>query len=424
MSDALKVSSDVFFYKLGEQADSKGPVDPEAGEAARLRPHDRDRHRRRGARPGARQHVAQQGASPKYSACAKKNHVEERTGDALYKCGGVERTWTTGDNVNLAVGQGDLQATPLQVAVAYSALANGGTIVKPHLGQAIEDGNGVTVQELPVKPGKKIKIDPQDRAVVLDGLHRAATEDGGTSADVFKGFPKTYTQLYGKTGTVERQPNPDQAWYACFVKDGGKPIVVVVTVERGGFGAETAAPAARLILSQWFDVKRPRVQNRLRPEQLSAQSIQPASEPPPPLVPRELAPAPGSAAAARDARPGRLLADRHQGRDGGRHPWRPAVLRQTPSDLRHRRARPDVRRLASGLLAPARVALSDLRRADGLDHRRARSGRGHARRQVAGSRFPASTCSLPSSARSCWSSPSRASWSSGCARWAARPLPG
>jgi len=54
---------------------------------------------------------------------------------------------------------------------------------------------------------------------------------------------------------VERQPNPDQAWYACFVKDGGKPIVVVVTVERGGFGAETAAPAARLILSQWFDVK-------------------------------------------------------------------------------------------------------------------------------------------------------------------------
>ncbi|HEY6889578.1 MAG TPA: penicillin-binding transpeptidase domain-containing protein [Solirubrobacter sp.] len=255
MSDALKVSSDVFFYKLGEQADSKGPVIQKwakrlgfgrttgidtGGEQPGLVPDSKWRNE----------------AYAKYSDCAKKNHVQERTGDALYKCGGVERTWTTGDNVNLAVGQGDLQATPLQVAVAYSALENGGTIVKPHLGQAIEDGNGVTVQELPVKKGKKIKIDPQDRAVVLDGLHRAATEQGGTSADVFKGFPKTYTDnLYGKTGTVERQPNPDQAWYACFVKDGSKPIVVVVTVERGGFGAETAAPAARLILSQWFDVK-------------------------------------------------------------------------------------------------------------------------------------------------------------------------
>ncbi len=59
--------------------------------------------------------------------------------------------------------------------------------------------------------------------------------------------------VYGKTGTAERGLNPDQAWYACFVKDKARPIVVVVTIEKGGFGATTAAPAARLILSQWFD---------------------------------------------------------------------------------------------------------------------------------------------------------------------------
>jgi penicillin-binding protein 2 len=58
--------------------------------------------------------------------------------------------------------------------------------------------------------------------------------------------------LYGKTGTAERQPNPDQSWYACYVADPLKPIVVVTTIERGGFGAETAAPAARLILNEWF----------------------------------------------------------------------------------------------------------------------------------------------------------------------------
>ena len=89
---------------------------------------------------------------------------------------------------------------------------------------------------------------------MLDGLERAANEDGGTSADVFKGWPKRY-RVYGKTGTAERAPNPDQAWYVCFVNDPKRPIVVVVTVEKGGFGAETAAPAARLILSQWFGVK-------------------------------------------------------------------------------------------------------------------------------------------------------------------------
>ena len=96
-------------------------------------------------------------------------------------------------------------------------------------------------------------MSPAYRSVVLDGLRRAANEHGGTSADVFAGFPKQYT-VYGKTGTAERGINPDQAWYACFVPDKARPIVVVVTIEKGGFGAETAAPAARLILSNWFDV--------------------------------------------------------------------------------------------------------------------------------------------------------------------------
>jgi penicillin-binding protein 2 len=193
------------------------------------------------------------GAYERYADCVKKAGLTQGTTQALYKCGGVERGWSTGDNVNLAVGQGDLQATPLQLAVAYSALANNGTIVTPHLGKAIEDGNGVPLQDLRFKPRRKVRIPAADRQAILDGLRGAANSEDGTSDDVFRGWPKEYT-VYGKTGTAERQPNPDQSWYACFVKDGGRPIVVVVTVERGGFGAETAAPAARLILSEWFDV--------------------------------------------------------------------------------------------------------------------------------------------------------------------------
>ena len=174
---------------------------------------------------------------------------------ALYKCGGIERAWTTGDNVNLAVGQGDLQATPLQVAVAYAALANNGTIVKPHLARRSRTATASRCRSCQHKPRRKIKIDPRDREVVLDGLRRAASEERRHLRRRLQGLADEEYPVYGKTGTAERQPNPDQAWYACFVKDGGKPIVVVVTIEKGGFGAETAAPAARLILSQCFDVK-------------------------------------------------------------------------------------------------------------------------------------------------------------------------
>ena len=119
----------------------------------------------------------------------------------------------------------------------------------------------------------------------MTGLRGAAGEPGGTSYDVFKGFPYP---VYGKTGTAERFPNADQSWYACYVPHPTRPIVVVTTVEKGGFGAETAAPAARLILSEWFHLKDRRLPRRLQPDAMSAKStIQPASEPPPPLVPRE-----------------------------------------------------------------------------------------------------------------------------------------
>ena len=91
--------------------------------------------------------MAQRGATRSTWSASRRTSCSVQTTAALYKCGGVERKWNGGDNVNLAVGQGDLQATPLQLAVAYAALANNGTIVRPHLAKAVEDGNGVTLQE-------------------------------------------------------------------------------------------------------------------------------------------------------------------------------------------------------------------------------------------------------------------------------------
>ena len=112
----------------------------------------------------------QRRATRSTSKCVEEAGLQPQTTAALYECGGIERDWSGGDNVNLAVGQGDLQATPLQVAVAYAALENGGTIVRPHLGKAIEDGNGVPLQEFRPKARRKIKMAARDRDAVLDGL--------------------------------------------------------------------------------------------------------------------------------------------------------------------------------------------------------------------------------------------------------------
>jgi penicillin-binding protein 2 len=253
VSDALKFSSDIFFFGLGALADDHGDLIQRW--AARFGFGRRTGIDLPGESPGLVPDRAWRTKGYKaYLACVAKAHLTAGSWPALYECGGIDKPWTPGDNVNLAVGQGDLQATPLQLAVAYSAIANDGTIVRPHLGLRVQDGNGFPIHDIAADARRHITLDPADRQTVLDGLYRAANQDGGTSADVFKGWPKRY-RVYGKTGTAERGTSPDQAWYVCFVNDPKRPIVVVVTVEKGGFGAETAAPAARLILSKWFGVK-------------------------------------------------------------------------------------------------------------------------------------------------------------------------
>ncbi|MFZ1995198.1 MAG: penicillin-binding transpeptidase domain-containing protein [Solirubrobacteraceae bacterium] len=163
---------------------------------------------------------------------------------------GTNRPWSIGDNESLAVGQGDVQVTPLQLAVAYSALANGGTVVRPHFGMAVQDQDGTVLQTINPPNSRHIPINPFYRSTILQGLNDAAQTAGGTSDDVMGNFPM---KVYGKTGTAQYSNQPDYAWYACFVVDGtNKPIVVVVHVEKGGFGDVAAAPVARQILSQWF----------------------------------------------------------------------------------------------------------------------------------------------------------------------------
>ena len=159
--------------------------------------------------------------------------------------------YTEGQAVNLAIGQGALEVSPLQLAVAYSALINGGKVVRPHVGEAVIR-NGVR-HVLHFKPVRKVHLSPYTSAI-RQGLYEAANDAGGTSASVFSGFNPP---IAGKTGTAETcgVSCPDHSWYASWAPYDHPKLVVVVMIEKGGFGAEAAAPAAKRIYQAFFHPK-------------------------------------------------------------------------------------------------------------------------------------------------------------------------
>jgi penicillin-binding protein 2 len=155
--------------------------------------------------------------------------------------------WTEGQTINLAIGQGRLQVSPLQLAVAYSALINGGKVVQPHVAQAVIKGR--TRHMLHFKPVRTLKLSPYTWAI-RQGLYEAANDPGGTSQPVFAGFP---LKVAGKTGTAE--PDPVSSWYASWAPYNSPKLVVVANVEHGGFGAQAAAPIAKKIYEAYFHLK-------------------------------------------------------------------------------------------------------------------------------------------------------------------------
>ena len=158
--------------------------------------------------------------------------------------------WGPGQNIQLAVGQGYLQTDPLQMAIAYATLGNGGTVVTPHLGMEVMDAAGRVQREIDPGPRRHVKINPEYQRLIMEGLHLVTVGQGGTAAEVFEEFP---IPIAGKTGTAERNyPHANQAWFISLAPYPNPNIVTVVTIEEGGFGAATAAPANKEILEAYF----------------------------------------------------------------------------------------------------------------------------------------------------------------------------
>lgn len=266
MRGAIAVSSDVYFYTLGYDLNRlRGePLQRWVGRFGFGRETGIDL-------PGDQDGVVPDRAWRKRIneaeiECRKEKDIPANITYSVYAaaargCGISDlREFSPGDNIQLAIGQGDLQASPLQLARAYAVLANGGKLVTPHLATHVEDANGAELQRIDTGAARKLDLDRAALQAVRDGLRSAVSAEGGTSTAVFAGWPQDRLPIFGKTGTAQRIGENDHSWYAAFVEHPTKPIVVVVNVEEGGFGAEAAAPAARYILSQWFGVKKQFVQ--------------------------------------------------------------------------------------------------------------------------------------------------------------------
>jgi penicillin-binding protein 2 len=177
--------------------------------------------------------------------------------------GYINRIWKPGYEVQLAIGQGDLEVTPLQMTRFYAMIANGGMLVTPHLAEDVEtpssDGGPPQVlRDLATQQPTPTGVSPAALEAVQEGLYAGTHSPLGTSYGVFGQFP---VPIAGKTGTAQKlidipgYPAPlelNQSWWCGYGPYGKPTLVVCAVIENGGHGGTAAAPAALQVFEAYF----------------------------------------------------------------------------------------------------------------------------------------------------------------------------
>ncbi len=237
MREAITVSSDVYFYDIGAQFwIQRGRFGEEGLQ-------DQVRKFGLGVPTGVPLPSEQKGRIP---GPAQRLDYCEQVG-----CVEGAEAWRTGDNVNMAIGQGEVAVTPLQLANGYATFANGGTRYAPNVASAIRKGGTERViRAIEPRVAGTVDLRPDVRAALLDGLIGVTTQQGGTATGVFSGFPNDSWPVAGKTGTAQVSKKADTAVFSAFGPAHAPQYVVTVFMEESGFGGTAAAPVARRL----FDV--------------------------------------------------------------------------------------------------------------------------------------------------------------------------
>ncbi len=268
LQSALTRSSDVYFYGIGDALWQRWNAnDLAAGYAIQ--------NVARAFGFGAKTKVdvdEARGVVPDAKWRADFVHAQAKAGIEPYKSHeAAYKGWQPGDNILLGVGQGDLLVTPLQLADAYAAFANGGTVWRPRLVSKVIDPRDGSAREVAPQVLGKATIPADVRNAMLAGFHGVVTDSKGTAAQAFQGFPFSQYNVNGKTGTAQVGVNKkncvrvtagvanfdkcigDTSWFVGMF-GGSDPqhpkYVVVVNVEQGGRGGRIAAPIARQIIEK------------------------------------------------------------------------------------------------------------------------------------------------------------------------------
>jgi penicillin-binding protein 2 len=163
--------------------------------------------------------------------------------------------WYPADDILSAVGQGDVSVTPLQLANAYAAFANGGTLWRPRIEYGVRDAGSKRVKKTNAKAIRHLDIDPTVSATIMAGLQGSVDRPEGTATAAFAGFPLNQFPIAGKTGTAQVKGKGDTSLFAAIFAANGTQYVAVAVVEQAGFGAQTAAPIVRNIIESMIGLE-------------------------------------------------------------------------------------------------------------------------------------------------------------------------
>ena len=156
--------------------------------------------------------------------------------------------WYLGDSYHLAIGQGDFLTTPLQIADAIAAIANGGELLKPHFAIKETDYQGKVIKEFDKEVVKKDFIDSYNLQVVREGMRQGVISGSSRSLNDLP------VEVAGKTGTAQfGNEDKTHAWFVSFAPYNNPKIVLVVLLEAGGEGSSNAVPVAKEILNWYFN---------------------------------------------------------------------------------------------------------------------------------------------------------------------------
>lgn len=237
ITGALTVSSDSFFYKLGElfyEQQSQYGTTPIQNQATAYG---------EGTITGIDLPAESQGWIDSYLTRAKL-HAEAP------KAFPYAAQWHTGDNIEMAFGQGETVLTPIEQAVAYSTFANGGKRFAPEVASQIVDPiTGKVVKRIDPKQTGTVGISPSTYSAMLQGFEGVISNPHGTAYGAFQGFPAAWN-LAGKTGTASNQQGQEpNSWFVAFGPNPNPQYLVLAVIDQGGYGADAAAPLVRNIFN-------------------------------------------------------------------------------------------------------------------------------------------------------------------------------